>query len=54
VGRLAAIKAENRFQFGINRVSAGLLRDLAMPLKNRLEALRHKRLGQHSLPINQR
>lgn len=33
--------------------NAKTLRDLAVPPNNRLEALRHDRLGQHSIRINQ-
>jgi proteic killer suppression protein len=32
--------------------NAGLLRDLAIPPNNRLEALKHDRKGQHSIRIN--
>jgi toxin HigB-1 len=32
--------------------NAGVLRDLAIPPNNRLEALKHDRKGQHSIRIN--
>jgi proteic killer suppression protein len=32
--------------------NAGVLRDLAVPPNNRLEALKHDRKGQHSIRIN--
>ena len=33
--------------------NAKVLRDLAVPPNNRLEALKHDRVGQHSIRINQ-
>jgi proteic killer suppression protein len=32
--------------------AAGSLQDLAIPLSNQLEALKHERKGQHSIRIN--